>query len=82
MSAALGRRAAVEALGTALLVGTVVGCGIMAERLTGDVGLALLCNTIPTGAHFNIDVGWASGPTGILPRLMEGEGMAPYPALR
>ncbi len=50
MTAALGRRAAVEALGTALLVATVVGSGIMAERLTSDTALALLCNTIPTGA--------------------------------
>jgi glycerol uptake facilitator-like aquaporin len=39
-----------EALGTALLVATVVGSGIMAERLTKDVALALLGNTLPTGA--------------------------------
>jgi len=44
------RRLAAEALGTALLVATVVGSGIMAETLTRDVGLALLGNTIPTGA--------------------------------
>jgi glycerol uptake facilitator-like aquaporin len=44
------RRVAAEALGTALLVATVVGSGIMAESLTGDVALALLGNTIPTGA--------------------------------
>jgi glycerol uptake facilitator-like aquaporin len=36
--------------GTALLVATVVGSGIMAETLTKDVALALLGNTIPTGA--------------------------------
>ncbi len=46
----LSRRLAAEALGTALLVATVVGSGIMAESLTKDVGLALLGNTIPTGA--------------------------------
>ncbi len=46
----LQRRLAAEALGTALLVATVVGSGIMAETLTRDVGLALLGNTIPTGA--------------------------------
>ena len=39
-----------EALGTALLVATVVGSGIMAETLTKDVALALLGNTLPTGA--------------------------------
>jgi glycerol uptake facilitator-like aquaporin len=39
-----------ETLGTALLVATVVGSGIMAEGLTKDVALALLGNTIPTGA--------------------------------
>ena len=46
----LPRRLAAEALGTAILVGTVVGSGIMAETLTKDVALALLCNTLPTGA--------------------------------
>ena len=46
----LPRRLAAEALGTALLVATVVGSGIMAETLTKDVALALLGNTIPTGA--------------------------------
>jgi glycerol uptake facilitator-like aquaporin len=46
----LTRRLAAEALGTALLVATVVGSGIMAESLTRDVALALLGNTLPTGA--------------------------------
>ena len=47
-----GARAAVaEALGTGLLVATVVGSGIMAEQLAqGNVALALLANTIATGA--------------------------------
>lgn len=46
----LSRRLAAEALGTAFLVATVVGSGIMAARLTGDAALALLGNTLPTGA--------------------------------
>jgi glycerol uptake facilitator-like aquaporin len=46
----LSRRLAAEALGTALLVATVVGSGIMAETLTRDVAVALLGNTLPTGA--------------------------------
>ena len=45
------RRLAAEALGSALLLATVVGSGIMAERLAGgNVALALLGNTLPTGA--------------------------------
>ena len=54
MSAArfdLPRRLLAEALGTAFLLATVVGSGIMAEKLAGgNLALALLCNTIPTGA--------------------------------
>ncbi|MGR9393731.1 aquaporin [Rhizobium leguminosarum] len=46
----LSRRLVAEALGTAMLVATVVGSGIMATSLTGDTGLALLCNTLATGA--------------------------------
>ena len=46
----LTRRLAAEALGTGLLVATVVGSGIMAERLSDDVAVQLLGNTIPTGA--------------------------------
>ena len=44
------RRLTAEALGTALLVTAVVGSGIMADRLTDDTALALLANTIATGA--------------------------------
>ncbi len=44
------RRLAAEALGTGILVATVVGSGIMAETLTNDAALALLANTIATGA--------------------------------
>lgn len=50
MSFDLRRKLVAEALGTAALVATVVGSGIMAETLTPDRALALLCNTLPTGA--------------------------------
>jgi len=78
------RRLAAEALGTGLLVATVVGSGIMAERLAGgNVALALLGNTIPTGAilvvlilalgpisgaHFNPAVSLVFGISGGLSR--------------
>jgi glycerol uptake facilitator-like aquaporin len=45
------RRAVAEALGTAFLLATVVGSGIMAVKLAGGIAaLALLGNTLPTGA--------------------------------
>jgi glycerol uptake facilitator-like aquaporin len=45
------RRLVAEGLGTAFLLAGVVGSGIMAAKLAGGNGaLALLCNTIPTGA--------------------------------
>lgn len=47
----LTTRALAEGLGTALLLATVVGSGIMADRLSGgNVGLALLANAVATGA--------------------------------
>ena len=47
----LSRRLVVECLGTAFLLATVVGSGIMGERLAGgNVAIALLGNTIATGA--------------------------------
>jgi glycerol uptake facilitator-like aquaporin len=46
--AGLPRRAAVEAVGTATLVVVVVGSGIQATRLTGDVALELLANSTAT----------------------------------
>src|SRR5687768_9296705 len=47
----LAQRLAAEGLGTAFLLATVIGSGIMAERLAGgNQALALLCNTLPTGA--------------------------------
>ena len=79
----LGRRAASEALGTALLLATVVGSGIMGERLSGgNVAIALLANTLATGAglvafilafgsisgaHFNPAVTLAEAAHGRLP---------------
>jgi len=47
----LARRVFSEALGTAFLLAAVVGSGIMAQRLAGgNLALALLCNTLATGA--------------------------------
>ncbi|MEM9523735.1 MAG: MIP/aquaporin family protein [Pseudomonadota bacterium] len=44
------RRLVAEAVGTGLLVATVVGSGIMADALSADDAVSLLGNTIPTGA--------------------------------
>ena len=82
-SANIQRRAIAEALGTALLLATVVGSGIMGERLAGgNVAIALMANTIATGAglvalilafgpisgaHFNPAVTLADASQGGLP---------------
>ncbi len=51
MKQTLARRVVAEAIGTAMLLATVVGSGIMAERLAnGNIAVALLANTIATGA--------------------------------
>ena len=51
ISAGAARRLAAEFAGTMLLLATVIGSGIMAERLAdGNLAIALLGNTIPTGA--------------------------------
>lgn len=51
MQVPLIRQCLAEFIGTAFLLATVIGSGIMAERLAGgNVALALLCNTVPTGA--------------------------------
>ena len=62
MNDSLTRRLVAEALGTSLLLATVVGSGIMAENLAGgNVALALLGNTIPTGAILIVII-WLFGP--------------------
>jgi glycerol uptake facilitator-like aquaporin len=51
----LAQRAFAEWLGTAFLLAAVVGSGIMAAKLSGGNGaLALLCNTLPTGAILTV----------------------------
>jgi len=60
----LVQRLSGEALGTALLLATVVGSGIMAERLTHDVALALLCNTLATGAMLFVLIVLFAGVSG------------------
>jgi glycerol uptake facilitator-like aquaporin len=51
----LARRCVAESLGTAFLLAGVVGSGIMAAKLAGGNGaLALLCNTLPTGAILTV----------------------------
>jgi glycerol uptake facilitator-like aquaporin len=51
MKLTLARRVAAEAIGTAMLLAAVIGSGIMAERLAGgNIAVALLANTIATGA--------------------------------
>jgi len=51
---ALPQRAFCEWLGTAFLLAAVVGSGIMAQKLAGDDAVALLCNTLPTGAILGV----------------------------
>lgn len=55
MPPSLARRAVAEGLGTAFLLATIIGSGIMAVRLAGGNGaLALLCNTLATGAILTV----------------------------
>ncbi len=90
----LARRLAAEGVGTALLLAAVVGSGIMGERLAGgNVAIALLANTIATGAtlvaliltfgpisgaHFNPAVTLADASQGGLP----WRDVLPYMALQ
>jgi glycerol uptake facilitator-like aquaporin len=83
IGASLRRRLAAETLGSAFLLATVVGSGIMSAKLAGgNVALALLGNTLPTGAilvvlilifgpisgaHFNPTVSLAFALRGELP---------------
>jgi len=83
-TAGLRRKLAGEALGTALLLATVIGSGIMAERLAGgNAAIALLANTLATvgglyilievfgplsGAHFNPAVSAVMVYRGELPK--------------
>ncbi len=55
MKPTLAQRLVAEGLGTAFLLAAVVGSGIMAAKLSGGNGaLALLCNTLPTGAILTV----------------------------
>jgi glycerol uptake facilitator-like aquaporin len=55
MKVSLAQRTAAELLGTAFLLAAVVGSGIMAAKLAGDnAALALLCNTIASGAILTV----------------------------
>ena len=80
VSRSCARRLAAEAVGTAMLLAAVVGSGIMGERLSGgNVAIALLANTLATGAalvaliltfgpisgaHFNPAVSFADASQG------------------
>lgn len=87
MNSALPQRLAAETVGTAFLVATVVGSGIMADTLTRDPALALLANTLATGAmlvvlittlgpisgaHFNPAISLIFALRGDLPRREAG----------
>ena len=51
----LAQRSVAECLGTAFLLAAVVGSGVMAAKLSeGNGALALLCNTLPTGAILTV----------------------------
>ena len=59
------QRCAAEGLGTAFLLATVIGSGIMGERLAnGNEAIALLCNTLPTGAMLVVLITMLSGISG------------------
>ncbi len=61
----LSRRLAAEALGSFFLFATVVGSGIMAERLSGgNVSIALLANAIATGAMLFVLIGMLAPVSG------------------
>lgn len=87
MTSPLPQRLAAETVGTAFLVATVVGSGIMADTLTRDTALALLANTLATaamlvvlittlgpisGAHLNPAISLILALKGDLPRRETG----------
>ena len=90
----MGRKLVAEGVGTAMLLATVVGSGIMGERLAGgNVAIALLANTLATGAalvaliltfgpisgaHLNPAVTLADASQGGLPRRL----VVPYRAVQ
>ena len=65
------RRVVAEALGTAFLLAAIIGSGIMGDRLAGgNIAVALLANTIATGAMLValiLTFGPISGPTSTRP---------------
>jgi glycerol uptake facilitator-like aquaporin len=61
MSHRLERRAAAEFLGTAVLVATVVGSGIMGTELSDNLAVTLLINAVATVAVLGVLI-WAVGP--------------------
>jgi len=81
VKSSLAQRAVAEGLGTAFLLAAVVGSGIMAAKLAGGNGaLALLCNTLPTGAILAVLIltfGPVSGahfnPAVSMARVLRGE---------
>ncbi|GLR46844.1 aquaporin [Sphingomonas astaxanthinifaciens] len=88
----LSRRLAAEALGSFFLFATVIGSGIMAERLAGgNVAIALLGNTLATGAMLFVLIAWLGPISGAhmnpavslvaaLRRELAGRDLAPYVA--
>lgn len=61
MATTLSRRLGAEALGTGMLVATVVGSGVMATNLTTDVAVQLLVNALATVAALGVLI-WTLGP--------------------
>jgi glycerol uptake facilitator-like aquaporin len=67
------RKAAAEGFGTAVLLAAVVGSGIMGERLAGgNVAIALLANTVATGAAL-VALILAFGPISYFTSLKTGD---------
>ncbi|MEU6281997.1 aquaporin [Streptomyces sp. NPDC047028] len=89
MSASLGRRAAAEAVGTALLLAVVVGSGIQAAELSRDAGVQLLANSLASAFGLGVLIvlfGPVSGahlnPVVTLAAWLSGRRAGTGPALR